>query len=95
MSDTINKTNKRQSAHNANYYKVQVGRTDDNKRKRLRRHLRRFPNDGEGVKIWTERYGRKVAALDGVTAKGAKVLDRAARIARARAGNAHPGVQWS
>ena len=55
MSD-IAKSKKRQSANNSAYYKLQFGRTDDNKKKRLVRHLRKFPEDVQAAKIVNEKW---------------------------------------
>ena len=39
-----------------NFYKLQFGLTDRNKKRRLRRHIRSFPDDTQARSIWRERY---------------------------------------
>jgi len=58
-------------------YANQFGLTDRNKKRKLRRHLRDFPNDAKAVKRWEETYG---PAKDvGMTSKGHKRALRSQR----------------
>lgn len=73
MAD-INAQKKYQKQHNGSYYKLQVGRTLDNKVKRLRRHLKNFPNDTQAAGLWTARV-RKPLPAD-LTSKGRTISAR-------------------
>lgn len=79
MADDVNKQKSRQKRLNSAYYKVQFGVTEVNKRKKLRRHLRSFPNDTAAAKAYVALGGkpRDLAEL-APTHKGRKVLKREA-----------------
>lgn len=74
MAD-INAAKKFQKSHNSNYYKAQVGRTLDNKPKRMRRHLRNHPGDTQAAGLYKERYHKDVPPT--LTSKGRKLAARA------------------
>lgn len=55
-------------AKRKSHYAAQFGLTDRNKKRKLRRHLRDFPNDVQAVKKWEQAWG---PAKDlGVTGRG-------------------------
>jgi hypothetical protein len=48
----------RRQAKDRPYYKVQFGRTDGNAKRKLGRHIRRFPEDVQAQKIYSlKNYG--------------------------------------
>ena len=56
MSERKGKKLRRISPDSKVYYKLQFGKTDDNKRKRLQHHLRTFPNDMQAVRVHEDKY---------------------------------------
>jgi hypothetical protein len=56
----------------ASMYKVQFGITDNNKQKKLGRHLRHFPEDLQAIKLYDEKYplrGGSSGHLANITAR--------------------------
>ena len=57
------------------YYQLQPARTEKNKRAKLLRHLRNFPNDAQAI----SRMNDLRLVAPSLTSKGRKVLDRASK----------------
>jgi hypothetical protein len=77
---------RRCTAASKNYYKLQFGKTDDNRKKRMQRHLRSHPMDAKAVQSYEgapHNYGR--ADTIGLTGRGKKRKRRAEREQRAAA----------
>jgi hypothetical protein len=62
------------------YYAVQFGRTDDNKKRKLRRHIRSNPGDKQAIVHHEKKLG-KVDNL-GPTSKGRKLIARHDKLMR-------------
>lgn len=68
----------RRCAKHKNAYAVQAKRTEQNKKKRLGRHLRHFPEDQQAVEIYekVKNYGPASGQLANCTARAAKRRSR-------------------
>ena len=67
----------------APYYKLQFGKTDSNKKRKLRRHIRNHPLDVQAKQRFEKDMGR--ADTHGMSPRGAKRFARADKRQRAAA----------
>jgi hypothetical protein len=73
---------RRCTAASKNYYKLQYGRTDDNRKKRMQCHIRANPYDLATIHRYEFEKNFGSAQSVGVSAKGKALKKRAVREAR-------------
>jgi len=67
----------RRCSKHANYYKIQAGRTETNKRRTLGRRIRNHPHDIQAIKLYNERYANTATGhLNNPSSKGRKLRRR-------------------
>ncbi len=64
----------RRCAKHKNYYAVQAKRTDQNKKRRIGKHIRNHPDDVQAVHIYekVKNYGSASGQIANATARGRK-----------------------
>jgi hypothetical protein len=83
MAERKGKKLRRCNPKNKAYYKVQMGKTDANKKKHLSKHIRSNPNDVVAITRYERDMGKAVGLLATLTPRGRKLLERSARVTRA------------
>ena len=62
----------RRCAKKANYYKLGFGRTEDNRKRRMREHIRSHPEDAQAVNQYEYLHSFGPASTFGLNSKGRK-----------------------